>query len=370
MPALAALEPQAFAVGCRDVTTPGATPAGVARVDQFKPNPRRGSLVGNKELTLGVGPAVDFGSEVFPFFERGVSHVAQIFADDSLRPNFNRVADQCLGGDMQEVPRYGCLISGHPAEQASGGLGANGLDRGAGEPDARTTMIQLAAFEEKCLLIVRIGSGQEAFYAKVHAYNATCNLWFWDLDLVRENQIPLVAHTFDLGILPTGVRNPRANQFNWLPEYCDAFLVPREVTPVGGWYRRLFVDRQSPAIIGFGRFVSSSYLSKQRAGQLGWKLELLSHNTIELIVQLPGVQFLAAENNRRDPVQSRKVVCARSIIMRDISGKLDFDCPYGFQYDPTLEVFQNMSTTKGGAIPPTAKAVGFLAHYHEFLRGS
>jgi hypothetical protein len=305
---------------------------------------------------------VDFGSEVFPFFERGVSHVAQIFADDSLRPNFNRVADQCLGGDMQEVPRYGCLIPRHPAEQASGRFGANGLDSGAGAPDAQTTVIQLPAFEEKCLLIVRIGSGQEALYAKVHAHNATCSLWFWDLDLVRENQIPLVAHTFDLGILPAGVRNPGANQFNWLPEYCDAFLVSREVTPVGDWHRRLFVDRQLPAIIGFGRFVSSSYLSKQRAGQLGWEFELLSNNTIELIVQLPGVQFLTAENNRRDPVQGRKVVCARSIIMRDVSGKLDFNCPYGFQYNPTLEVFQNMSTIKGGAIPPAAKAVGLLAH--------
>jgi hypothetical protein len=48
--------------------------------------------------------------------------------------------------------------------------------------------------------------------------------------------------------------------------------------------------------------------------------------------------------------------------MRNISGELDFDCPYGFQYNPTLEVFQNISITKGGAIPPAAKAVGLLAH--------
>jgi hypothetical protein len=48
--------------------------------------------------------------------------------------------------------------------------------------------------------------------------------------------------------------------------------------------------------------------------------------------------------------------------MCDIPGKLDLDYSDSFQYKPTLKVLQKTSTTKGGAIPPMAKAVGFLAH--------
>jgi hypothetical protein len=258
MAALAALEPQALAVGCRDVTTPGAATAGVARIDQLKPNTRRCRLVGNKKLPLGVGPAVDFGSEVLPFFERGVSHVAQIFADDPLCSNLNRVTDQVFARCVQERIGYGCLIPGHPSQEPPRTLGANRLDNGAAAPDTRTTVIQFPAFEEKGFLIMGVGRSHQPLHAKVHAHDTTFRLWLRDLDLVREKQIPLPAYTFDLGVFPTRVRNPWADQFNQLPKNCDTFVVPREVTPVGDWHRRLFVDRQSPAIIGFGGFVVTS----------------------------------------------------------------------------------------------------------------
>ena len=145
------------------MTTPGTAPAGVLWIDQLESNSFRSSLILDKELSLCIWPAVDFGPEVFPFLERTVSDVAQVLADDSLCSDTNRVVYQLFTCKMKQVLRYGCLVPGHSAKQASGTLGASGLDSGAGAPDARTTVIKPTAFEEKCLGVVGVGGSHQAF---------------------------------------------------------------------------------------------------------------------------------------------------------------------------------------------------------------
>ena len=364
MAALTALEVQAFAVGCGDVATPGTSPAGVSGIDQFESNPFSSSLILDKELPSGIRPAVDLGSEVFALLERRVSDVAQVFTDDSLCSDGHSVADQLLTRLVEESIRYGCLVPGHPSQEPPGGFGANGLDGGAGAPDARTTVVKPTAFEEKCLRVAGVGGGHQAFHAKVHTNNAPLCFGFRDFDLMGENQIPLVSDPTDFGILPPGLGNTWTDQFDGFSEDGYALPVSGEVPAVGHGYGRFSVDCQFPTIVGLGSLVGGGNLAEQRTGKLRRELKLFTDGSVELIMQLPGVQLLGLEHDWGNPVQRVKIPEAQNGVMLHIPGKLDLDCTDCFQYKPTCSIFQNMSTTKNaqrGAIHPTAKAVGFLA---------
>ena len=366
MAALSAVEVQALSVGCRDVTTPGTPPAGVSGIDQLESNTHSSRLILDKELPSGIRPSVDFGSEVFSFLERTVSDVAQVFADDSLCPGLNRVSYQLFTRYVKQVIRYGCLVPRHPAKQASGGLGANGLDSGAGAPDARTTVIKPTAFEEKCFTGIRVGCGHQPFDSEIHSDYPTGGTGFRYLNLVTEYEVPLFTDSTDLGILPPGVRDSGANQFDRLTEDSHTLFVPQEIPAVCHGYGRFSVDSQFPSFVGLGGLIGSGYLTEERAGQLRRKLKLFTDNPVELVMQLSGVQLLGLEHDWRDPVQCGKIPEAQGVVMPRIPGEFDLDCTDCFQYKLIFIIFQNMSTTivktNTCEIPPTAKAVGFLAH--------
>lgn len=98
--ALLAAEVQALPVRCRDMAA-GTTPtACVARTDRLQFDSDSSSFVCDLESHIGIRPTVNFGTEVFPLAQRTVSKVREFLHDDASCANFNRVADQCLGGDM------------------------------------------------------------------------------------------------------------------------------------------------------------------------------------------------------------------------------------------------------------------------------
>ena len=140
--ALLATEEQATPVGCRDMAA-GRTPtACVFRADHFHINADSRRLVCDFETHIGERPAMHLGTQVFSLGQRTVSDVRQVFHHDASCSDFDRVANQCLACDVQEVSRYGCFIARHALQQASGGTSSNGLDGGAVAPDTRTTVIQ------------------------------------------------------------------------------------------------------------------------------------------------------------------------------------------------------------------------------------
>jgi hypothetical protein len=347
------------------VTTPRTSTAGVSGIDQFKANTFSSCFVLHKELPLGVGPSVNFGPEVLPFTQRTVSNIAEVFADDPLRSVVNRIPDQFLARLMEEMHRYGCLISRHPAEQAAGGFGANGLDGGAGAPDARTAVIELSAFEEKCFMIAGISSSHEAFDAKVHPHYTPCSFRFSDIHFVSKNQMPLPSDPFYPGVLPSGFRNPGPKQLNGFAEDGHTLFIAGEVPPPSNRYSRLPINCQLPTFVGLGRLIGGSDLSEKGTGQLRRYLEFFPDDAVELLMELPRVQFFGPIDDRGQPIQSSEVTGRQSIVMLYTALKPYLDCTNCLQYKQSNHILLNMSTTKThnqtDAIPPTALAVGFLA---------
>lgn len=331
MAASTALEVQALAVGRGDESTLRAASRCVLGIDQLKSNAMGGCLILDKELPLSVWPAVDFGPEVFPFLERTVSDVAQVFNDDPLRSDTNRVADQLFRRKVEQRIRYGCLVPGHPSQESPGGLGANGLDGGAGAPDARTAVVKPTAFEEKCFGVAGVGGGHQAFHAKVHANHTTIIFEFRDLNLVGEDKIPLLPDAFNLGILPSRLRDTGANQFDWFSENGHALFVSGEVPSVSHRHGRFPVYRQFPAIVGFCGLVGGGNLTEKGASQLRRNLEFIPNRPVELLLEFSRIEFFHLENNWRQPVQCVKIPDTKSVVMLHVPGKLDLGCSDCFQ---------------------------------------
>lgn len=230
MAALHAFEMKAMSVRCRDVAA-GTTPATcVERTYSFQGYANGLGFVCDLESHVGVRPSMHLGSKILSLADGRVSNVRQVLHDYSSCPNLNRVPDQCLGSDMQYMPRYGSLISGHPAEQAPGGLGANGLDGRAGAANAAATVIQFTTVEEEWFGIFRVGGDEHALDAHVDTnYAASCSR-LWNVDLVREQQVPPISNALNLGVLPETIRNrPRIVNRDQLPPERYASLCSVEV---------------------------------------------------------------------------------------------------------------------------------------------
>lgn len=202
MATLLAMEVEAGAIGRGDITAGTAPTAGIAGTYRFHCNPDSGSFVSNLESHISIRPPVDFGTQVLPLAQRTVSDVRQVFHHDPSCPVHYRVTDECLGGDMQEMSRYGSLFPGHPLKEASGASGANGLDGGAGAPDARTAVIQLTSVEEKWFCVCGIGRHQHSLNAHVNADNATFGFWIRDFHFMGKEKVPLLANALELGVFP------------------------------------------------------------------------------------------------------------------------------------------------------------------------
>ena len=343
--ALLAIELQALPVRCRDMAA-GTTPtACVTRTNRLQFDTNSGSLVGDLESHIGIRPAVDFGTQVFPLTQRTVSYIAEFFDHDAPCSNLNRVADQCLGAHMREMGGYGSLIPRHPAKQASGGLGANRLDSGAGAPDARTTVIQHPAVEEKRFSVCRVGGDKHPLDTHIATNNTAFGLGFKNLNLVSQAQKPLLPNTLKLGVFPcafwqwAGISNGQ----KFTPKR-DAFFGAVEIALPNYWHHRTGELSQSPTLIRFGGLVSSADCFAKRTGQLRRQPHLPEVGVVGFCQSIR-VQFLGLEGNLRKPVcgfqpDSKQPVsfCA--------AGNLELDCADCFQYIEDYYQEETMSTTK------------------------
>ena len=328
---LLAAEVQSFPVRCRDMAAGATSAACVTRTDrlQFDAGGRR--LVSDFESHISVGPPVNFGAEIPPLLERTVPNVAQVLDHDAPCSDFNRVTDQCLGGDMQEISRYGSLMPGHPFQEPTGTSGANGLNSSAGTPYARTTVIQHPAAEEKCFSICRVGGDEHSFYAHIYAHYAAFGFWVWNLDFVRQAEEPLFPNAFNLGVFPRSIRQWAGvgHGQKFAPER-DPLFGAVEVSLPDHRNHRTGELSQSPTLIRFGGFVGSADCFAKRAGQLGRQPHLPEVGVVGFCQSIR-VQPLSLEGNIGKPVRcfppnSKQAAsfCA--------AGNFELDCADCFHY--------------------------------------
>lgn len=322
----------------------GTTPtACVARTDRFQLNSNGSSLVCDLESHIGIRPAVDFGAEVFPLTQRTVSNVLQVFDHDFSCPDFNRVADQCLGAHMREMGGYGSLIPRHPAKQATGGLGANRLDGSAGAPDTRTTVIQHPAVEEKGFGVRRVGGDQHSLDAEITADNAAFGLWLWNLNLVSQAQKPLRANSLDLGVFPRAFGQWSGVGYSQkLAPKCDAFLGAVEVPLPDCGNHSAGEFSQPPTLVRLSGFVSSTDRLAERAGQLRRQTHFPEVGVVGFC-QSVRVQLLSLEDNTGKPVRCLQPNSKQSVSFR-AAGNLELDCADRFHYIEDYYKEKTMST--------------------------
>jgi putative transposase len=322
----------------------GATPtACVARANRLQFYADSRSLIGDLESHIGIWPAVDFGTEVFPLTQRTVSDIAEFFYNDAPCSNLNRVADQCLTCRVEQVRGYGSLMPGHPSQEPPGTSGANRLDSGAGAPDARTTVIQHPAVEEKWFGVHRVRGDQHPFDAEIAANDTTFGLRIGNLNFMREAQIPRLADTFDLGIFPCAFWQLTriADSQEFTPK-CDAFIGAVEVPLPHRRDDGTGKLRKPPTLVRLGGLVGSADGFAEGAGKLG-RQSHFSEIGIVGFCQPIRVQFLSFEGNRRKPVcgfqpNSKQAVsfCA--------AGNLELDCADCFHYIEDYYQEKTMST--------------------------
>ena len=333
--AFLATETQTFPIGCRDMAAGATTPACVFGINCLQFNSNSSSFIPDLKPGISVRPTVDFGSEVFPFAQRTVSDIRQVFNHDPSRADFNRVVDQCFRSDMQEMSRYGSLIPGEPLQESSGTSGANGLDSSASAPDASAAVIKHPAVEEKCFGVGRVGRDQHAFDAHVHPDNATLGFKCGNFNLMGKQQIPLVTNTLDLGIFPANFRYVRMLQSDGLAKNGDAFSVAEQVASVSQRHGWPLIDAQIPFAQGLQSFITGSHLAKQGAGQLRRQSELLADGRVKSAVQTIRVQFFGLKHLLGNPAGRRQVADGNRIHVRRV-GQLYLDCADCFQYNSTI----------------------------------
>jgi putative transposase len=321
-------------------TTPTACVAGTYRF-QFDADSR--SLVGDFESHISVRPAVDFASQVFPLTKRTVSNVFQVFDHDAPCSDFKRVADQCLGGDVQKHSRNASLVSAHPPEKASGGSSRYGLNGSAGAPDTRTTVIQLTPVVEKWFGVCRIGGDEHSLDAHIHADNAAGALSFWNFHFVCQNQEPLKPDALEFGILPCafGQRTGFVNGKQFAPEG-DAFLDAIEVPFPDDWHCRAIEPGELPPIITFGRLVSRGNGFAQGASQLRGQPEFPKMRVVSFGEPV-GVQLARFENDGGEPVSRFDPSKQKSVSLR-AAGDFELDGSDAFHYIGYYPFGKTMST--------------------------
>lgn len=341
--ALLTLEVQALSVRCRDIPAARTATACVTGTDRFRLNTDSRRLVGDFESHIGVRPSVDFGTEVFPLTQRTVSYVREFFYHDLSCAEFNRVADQCLRGGVQEHSGYGGLVPRHPSQEPPGILGANRLDSRTNASDARTTVIQFTPMEEKCFSVGRVGRHQHALDAHIHPDNATFGLQFWNFNLITEAQIPLFADPLELGILPRSIRERSAvlDCEKLTPER-DALLGAVEIPmPHNGHYGAV-ESRQSPTLGCLGRVVGSAHGLAQRTSQLRRKAHLAEVGVVGFGKPI-GIKLLSFEGNFRQPVCGLQPNDEETISFC-AAGNLELDCADCFHYIEDYCQEKTMST--------------------------
>lgn len=341
--ALLAAEVQALPVRCRDVTAGTAPTACVTRTDRLQLNPDCRRLVFNFESHIGVRPSVDFGTEVFPLTQRTVSNVREFFHNNASCADFNSVADQCLGCDMQKMSRYGSLMPGHPSQESSGRLGANRLNSSAGAPNARTTVIQHPAVEEKCFGIGRVGGHQHALDAHIHTNDAAIGLRFGNLDFVSQAEKPLVSYTLDLRVFPRAFRQwARIGNSEKLTPKCDAFLGAVEVPLPHRRDNGTGKLSKPPALVRLGGLIGGADGFAEGAGKLG-RQPHLSEVGVVSFRQSVRVQFLGLEDYTGKPVCGFQP-SSKQLIGFCAAGNLDLDYANCFHYIECYHQEKTMST--------------------------
>lgn len=270
--ALLAAEVQALPVRCRDVAAGAAPTACITWTDRLQFDSDSSGFVCNLESHVSIRPAVNFGSEVFPFTQRTVSNVLQVFDHDAPCANLNRVANQCLGCDMQEMSRYGSLTPRHPFQESPGASGANGLNSSASAPDTRATVIQHPAVEEKWFGICRVGRNQHSLDAHINTDDTAFGLGLWNINLVSQVEKPLVSDSLNLGIFPSAFRQRSVicNRQEFTPKR-DAFFGAVEIPLPHHGNQGARELGQPPAPVRFCGFICGADGFANGAGELGWK---------------------------------------------------------------------------------------------------
>jgi putative transposase len=322
----------------------GTTPtACVARTDRFQFNSNGGCLVCDLESHIGVRPSVNLGTQVLPFAQRIVSYILQVFDHDLSCSDFNRVADQCLGGDMQEMPRYSSLMPGHPSQESPGTSGANGLNSSAGAPDTRTTVIQHPAVEEKWFGIGRVCGNQHSLDAHIDANNAAFGLGFRYLDFVSQAQEPLLPDTLDLGVFPCASWQwTRIGDSQKLTPKCDAFIGAVEIPLPHRRDNGTGKLRKPPTLVRLGGLVGGADGFAEGAGKLG-RQPHLSEVGVVSFCQSVRVQFLGLEGYIGKPVCGFQPSSKQPVGFCAV-GNLELDCADCFHYIGDYYQEKTMST--------------------------
>lgn len=329
--AFSAMETQAFPVGRRDVTA-GTTPtACVSGADNFRFNSNRCRLVLDFESSIGVRPTMDFRPEVFTLSQRTVSQIRQVFKDYFPCVICHSIFDQGFGSTVQKHVGYGSLIPGHPLQEPTGTSGANRLNRTAGTSDATATVVEPSALEEKRLGVGRVCCNQHPFDAHVNTYYAALLFEFGNLNLVAENQEPLLSCTLEFGILPATVRQWSSgfDGEKFTPKR-EALLCPVEVTFPNDREDSLLEHSKFPPFVGLCRFVGSTHGLTERTRQLRRKSHLSETDVIGLS-QSVRVQLLGLERNLGKPVGGFQPT-KKQVVSLLASNHFQLDCSYCFHY--------------------------------------
>ena len=348
---LLATEVKAFSVGCRDMAA-GTTPtACISGTDRFQFDANGCRLVCDLESHIGIRPAVDFGSEVFPLAQRSISNVLQVFHHDAPCSDLNRVADQCLGGDMQEMSRYGSLVSSHSPQEATGRPCSNGLDFSAGAPDTRTAVIEFTPVEEKCFTVGRVGGYQHALDTHVDSNNRALALWFGDLNLVSQAEIPLFSNPLDLGIFPSSHRNWAGviDNKKFSPEG-TALQCSVEVALPNDRHDGARKLSQPPSLVRLSGLVGGADHLAEGTGQLRWESHL-AKLTVMSLGQAIGVEFPSFEGNPGKPVGGLQPSINQPVSLR-AAGNLDLDCADCFHWIKDYCLEKTMSNGIFASIEP------------------
>lgn len=305
--ALLAAEAQALPVRRRDMTTPGTPPAGVLWIDDLNPNSDGGSLVGHEKASLGVGPAMNLGAEVFPIRERRVSDVAQVFQAERSCTVFDCVGHQFFTRSVEQGHRYGFLVAAHASQETPRTLGANGLNDRTSAADAGTAVVFHPSLEKECAIVFRVGGNHQSPDAEVAANDAALGFGLRDFDLVMQMQVPLFSYTLDLGIAPAGCGDGWMLQRHCLPKDGNALTIAVKTAPKREGHRRALVDAQRPVVYRLLSSVGSRDLSEKVTGELGGQSEPVAHYRIEGTREPMGVKLLGVENLFGHPARGCKI---------------------------------------------------------------
>jgi putative transposase len=244
---------------------------------------------------------------------------------------------------MQEMPRYSSLMPGHPLQESPGTSGANGLNSGAGAPDARTAVIQHPAVEEKWFGVCRVGSNKHPLDAHVHPNDTALGLGFWNLNFVSQTEKPLFTYAFDFGVFPSAFRQWTGVSYGQrLPPKGDAFLGSVEVPLPHHGNHGAGELSQSPTLVRLGGLVGGADGFAEGTGKLGRQPHLPEVGVVGFCQPIR-VQFLSLEGNRRKPVRGFEPDDKQSVSFC-AAGNLELDCANCFHYIEDYSREKTMST--------------------------